>query len=145
MDKFIKTVEVFDEKTCQSIIDLFEASNIKQRVDNGGLPTFTQVNLNVLAEKGSAFYAPAASGIEMAESYLKDQKKILPCAAYLHGEYGVNNVYAGVPVMIGKDGVERIEEISLNENEKNEFNKSVEAVIKLWGAATKIDPDLNND
>ena len=113
--------------------------SINQRTRNGGAEIVKYL------EKGSAFYAPAASGIEMAESYLKDQKKILPCAAYLHGEYGVNNVYAGVPVMIGKDGVERIEEISLNENEKNEFNKSVEAVIKLWGAASKIDSDLNND
>ena len=113
--------------------------SINQRTRNGGAEIVKYL------EKGSAFYAPAASGIEMAESYLKDQKKILPCAAYLHGEYGVNNVYAGVPVMIGKDGVERIEEISLNENEKNEFNMSVEAVIKLWGAATKIDPDLNKD
>ena len=95
-------------------------------------------------EKGSAFYAPAASGVEMAEAYLKDQKKLLPCAAYLHGEYGVNNVYAGVPVIIGKNGIEKIEEIDLDEKEKSEFNHSVEAVIKLWEAASKIDPDLNN-
>ncbi len=96
-------------------------------------------------EKGSAFYAPAASGVEMAEAFLKDQKKLLPCAAHLHGEYGINNVYAGVPVVIGKEGVERIDEIDLNENEKTEFNNSVEAVIKLWDAASKIDPDLNKD
>ena len=96
-------------------------------------------------EKGSAFYAPAASGVEMAEAFLKDQKKLLPCAAHLHGEYGINNVYAGVPVIIGKEGVERIDEIDLNENEKTEFNNSVEAVIKLWDAASKIDPDLNKD
>ena len=96
-------------------------------------------------EKGSAFYAPAASGVEMAEAFLKDQKKLLPCAAYLHGEYGINNVYAGVPVIIGNEGVEKIEEIDLNENEKTEFNNSVEAVIKLWDAASKIDPDLNKD
>ena len=79
------------------------------------------------------------------KTILKDKKKILPCAAYLHGEYGINNVYAGVPVVIGKDGVEKIEEIDLNENEKNEFNNSVEAVIKLWDAASKIDPSLNKD
>ena len=96
-------------------------------------------------EKGSAFYAPAASGVEMSEAFLKDQKKLLPCAAYLHGEYGINNVYAGVPVIIGNEGVEKIEEIDLNENEKTEFNNSVEAVIKLWDAASKIDPDLNKD
>ena len=80
----------------------------------------------------------------MAEAYLKDQKKLLPCAAHLHGEYGVNNVYAGVPVIIGKDGIEKIEEINLDEKEKSEFNNSVEAVIKLWEAASKIDPSLNN-
>ena len=113
--------------------------SINQRTRDGGAEIVKYL------EKGSAFYAPAASGVEMAESYLKNQKKILPCAAYLHGEYGINNVYAGVPVVIGKDGVERIEEINLNENEKNEFNNSVEAVIKLWNVASKIDPDLNND
>ena len=113
--------------------------SINQRTRDGGAEIVKYL------EKGSAFYAPAASGIEMAESYLKNQKKILPCAAYLNGEYGINNVYAGVPVVIGKDGVERIEEINLNENEKNEFNNSVEAVIKLWDVASKIDPDLNND
>ena len=113
--------------------------SINQRTRDGGAEIVKYL------EKGSAFYAPAASGVEMAESYLKDQKKILPCAAYLHGEYGINNVYAGVPVVIGKDGVERIEEINLNENEKNEFNNSVEAVIKLWDVASKIDPDLNNE
>ena len=64
---------------------------------------------------------------------------------YLHGEYGINNVYAGVPVIIGNEGVEKIEEIDLNENEKTEFNNSVEAVINLWDAASKIDPDLNKD
>ena len=69
----------------------------------------------------------------------------LPCAAHLHGEYGINNVYAGVPVIIGKEGVERIDEIDLNENEKIEFNNSVEAVIKLWDSASKIDTDLNKD
>ena len=94
-------------------------------------------------EKGSAFYAPAASGVEMAESYLKNLKKQLPCAVYLNGEYGTKNIYAGVPAIIGKKGVEKVEEINLQNNEKNEFNKSVDAVKKLWEAATKIDPDLN--
>ena len=113
--------------------------SINQRTRDGGAEIVKYL------EKGSAFYAPAASGVEMAEAFLKDQKKLLPCAAHLHGEYGINNVYAGVPVVIGKEGVERIEEIDLNENEKTEFNNSVEAVIKLWDAASKIDPDLNKD
>ena len=69
-------------------------------------------------KKGSAFYAPAASGVEMAESYLQDLKKQLPCAAYLNGEYGVNNLYVGVPVIIGKNGVEKIVEIKLSSIEK---------------------------
>ena len=113
--------------------------SINQRTRDGGAEIVKYL------EKGSAFYAPAASGVEMAEAFLKDQKKLLPCAAHLHGEYGINNVYAGVPVIIGKEGVEKIEEIDLNENEKTEFNNSVEAVIKLWDAASKIDPDLNKD
>jgi malate dehydrogenase len=113
--------------------------SINQRTRDGGAEIVKYL------EKGSAFYAPAASGVEMAEAFLKDQKKLLPCAAHLHGEYGINNVYAGVPVTIGKEGVERIDEIDLNENEKTEFNNSVEAVIKLWDAASKIDPDLNKD
>ena len=79
----------------------------------------------------------------MAISYIRDEKKLLPCAVYLDGEYGVKNIYAGVPAIIGKKGVEKVEEINLQINEKNEFNKSVEAVKKLWEAATKIDPDLN--
>ena len=94
-------------------------------------------------EKGSAFYAPAASGVEMAESYLKDLKKQLPCAAYLDGQYGVKDIYAGVPVIIGKGGVEKIEEVELDQKEKEEFNNSISAVKKLWEAASKIDPDLN--
>ena len=113
--------------------------SINQRTRDGGAEIVKYL------EKGSAFYAPAASGVEMAEAFFKDQKKLLPCAAHLHGEYGINNVYAGVPVIIGKEGVERIEEIDLNENEKTEFNNSVEAVIKLWDVASKIDPDLNKD
>ena len=91
---------------------------------------------------GSAYYAPAASGIEMAESYLKDQKKLLPCAAYLNGEYGVKNLYAGVPAIIGGKGVEKIDELSLNEIEKKQFEKSISAVNNLWLSACKIDPNL---
>ena len=94
-------------------------------------------------EKGSAFYAPAAAGIEMAESYLKNLKKTLPCAAYLNGEYGYKNLYAGVPVVIGKKGVEKIVEIQLNKREKENFNISIEAVKELFNAAQKIDKDLN--
>ena len=94
-------------------------------------------------EKGSAFYAPAASGVQMAESYLNDQKKQLPCAAYLNGEYGVKDLYAGVPVIIGKNGVEKIEQINLDEEEKKQFRHSIDAVKALWEAASKIDSDLS--
>ena len=79
----------------------------------------------------------------MAEAYLKDQKKLLPCAVQLNGEYGVKNVFAGVPVIIGKQGVEKIEEISLDENEKSQFMNSIDAVKKLWEAAIEIDKDLS--
>ena len=93
-------------------------------------------------ETGSAFYAPAASGVEMAESYLKDLKKQLPCAVYLNGEYGVKNLYAGVPVIIGKSGVEKIIELNLSNDEKNSFDKSIKAVEELFAAAIRIDKDL---
>ena len=93
-------------------------------------------------EKGSAFYAPAASGVEMAESYLKDQKKQLPCAAYLDGEYGAKNIYAGVPVIIGSGGVEKIIEIELSSEEKENFKKSIKSVQDLFSAAQKIDKTL---
>jgi len=93
-------------------------------------------------EKGSAFYAPAAAGVEMAESYLKDLKKQLPCAAYLNGEYGVKDLYAGVPVIIGKGGVEKVIELNLNKEEKDNFDKSIKAVEDLFNAAKKIDNSL---
>ena len=93
-------------------------------------------------EKGSAFYAPAASGVEMAESYLKDLKKQLPCAVFLSGEYGVENLYAGVPVIIGKNGVEKVVEIKLDNEEKANFEKSITAVKELFDAAIKIDSQL---
>ena len=93
-------------------------------------------------EKGSAFYAPASSGIEMAESYLKDLKKQLPCAAYLNGEYGVKDIYAGVPVIIGKNGVEKVIELELEKSEKENFLKSIDAVKELFMAAKKIDQNL---
>ena len=95
-------------------------------------------------EKGSAFYAPAASGVEMAECYLNNLKKQLPCAVFLNGEYGVKNIYAGVPVIIGSKGVEKIIEIKLSSDERKNFEKSIDAVKDLFDAATKIDPDLKD-
>ncbi len=111
--------------------------SINQRTRDGGAEIVKYL------EKGSAFFAPAASGVQMAEAYLKDEKKMLPCAAYLNGEYGVSDIYAGVPVVIGKNGVEKIEEINLDEKEKKEFKNSIEAVRKLWEAALVIDTDLS--
>ena len=110
--------------------------SINQRTRDGG------AEIVKFLEKGSAFYAPAASGVQMAEAYLNNSKQILPCAVFLNGEYGFKDVYAGVPVVIGKNGVEKIEEIELDEKERKEFNHSVESVKKLWDAATSIDPDL---
>ena len=112
--------------------------SINQRTRDGG------AEIVKFLEKGSAFYAPASSGVEMAEAYLKDSKKLLPCAAHLDGEYGISNIYAGVPVIVGKNGIEKIEEIELDDKEKSEFHNSVDAVKKLWDAALKIDPSLNN-
>ena len=111
--------------------------NINQRTRDGGAEIVKYL------EKGSAFYAPAASGVEMASAYLNDEKKILPCAAYLSGEYGIDGLYAGVPVVIGKNGVEKIENINLDEKEKKEFMNSIDAVKKLWKAASVIDPNLS--
>ena len=111
--------------------------SINQRTRDGGAEIVKYL------EKGSAFYAPAASGVEMASAYLNDEKKILPCAAYLSGEYGIDGLYAGVPVVIGKNGVEKIENINLDEKEKKEFMNSIDAVKKLWKAASTIDPNLS--
>ena len=110
--------------------------NINQRTRDGGAEIVKYL------EKGSAFYAPAASGVQMAEAYLNNSKQILPCAVFLNGEYGFKNVYAGVPVIISNNGVEKIEEIELDEKERKEFNHSVESVKKLWDVAIGIDPDL---
>jgi len=110
---------------------------INQRTRDGGAEIVKYL------EKGSAFYAPAASGVQMAEAYLKNDKKLLPCAVQLNGEYGVSNVYAGVPVIIGENGVEKIEQIDLDPKEKKEFMHSIDAVKALWEAASKIDPDLS--
>ena len=93
-------------------------------------------------EKGSAYYAPAASGVEMAECYLKDLKKQLPCAVYLNGEYGFKDIYAGVPVILGENGVEKIIELELDKEEKINFDKSIKSVQELFDAAKKIDPSL---
>jgi len=110
---------------------------INQRTRDGGAEIVKYL------EKGSAFYAPAAAGVEMASAYLNNEKKLLPCAVHLNGEYGVNNIYAGVPVIIGKDGVEKIEEINLDDKEKKEFMNSIDSVKKLWEAASNIDPSLS--
>ncbi len=91
---------------------------------------------------GSAFYAPAASAIDMAESYLKDQKKILPCAVYLENKYGVSGLYAGVPAVIGSNGIEKVIELDLDEEEQKNFDISVAAVNELLDAAKNIDPSL---
>src|SRR5499425_1414908 len=109
---------------------------IVDRTRNGGAEI---VNL---LKTGSAYYAPAASAIAMAESYLKDKKRVLPCAAYLNGEYGVKDMYVGVPVVIGSKGVERVVEIDLSGKDREAFDKSVGAVQGLVDACKKIAPDL---
>jgi malate dehydrogenase len=109
---------------------------ILQRTRDGGAEI---VNL---LKTGSAFYAPASSAIAMAESYLKDKKRVLPCAAFLNGEYGVKGLYVGVPVVIGAKGAERVVEIELNKDEQAMFDKSVSAVQGLVDACIKIAPDL---
>ena len=111
--------------------------SIVERTKNGG------AEIVKLLEKGSAFYAPAASGVEMAESYLKDQKKKLPCAAYLDGEYGVKDLYLGVPVIIGSNGIEKVEILELDTEERKYFDISLAAVKDLFEAAKKIDPSLS--
>ena len=118
-------------------ISLERVEEINQRTRDGGAEIVKYL------EKGSAFYAPAAAGVQMAEAFLKDEKKLLPCAAQLNGEYGVKNVYAGVPVIVGKKGVEKIEEVDLDEKEKKEFIHSIDAVKALWEVASKIDSDLS--
>jgi malate dehydrogenase len=109
---------------------------IIQRTRDGG------AEIVGLLKTGSAFYAPAASAIAMAESYLKDKKRLLPCAAFLKGEYGVKGTYVGVPVVIGANGVERVVEISLSGAEQKQFDKSVAAVNGLVEACKKIAPKL---
>ena len=123
-------------KSLTQLIKKEKLDSIIDRTRKGG------AEIIKLLEKGSAFYAPAASGVEMAESYLKNLKKTLPCAAYLNGEYGFKNIYAGVSVIIGSKGIEKVIELPLNQDEKKNFDTSVNAVKKLFDSAVKIDPDL---
>jgi malate dehydrogenase len=109
---------------------------IVQRTRDGGAEI---VNL---LKSGSAFYAPASAAVAMAASYLRDKKRVLPAAAYLSGEYGVRDLYVGVPVVIGAKGVERVVEIELNGAEREMFDKSVTSVRTLVEACRKIAPDL---
>jgi malate dehydrogenase len=109
---------------------------IVNRTANGGAEI---VNL---LKTGSAFYAPASSAIAMAESYLRDKKRVLPCAAWLNGEYGIKDLYVGVPVVIGAKGVERIVEIDLASSERDAFERSAASVQTLVDACKKIAPDL---
>ena len=113
-----------------------KVDEIVQRTRDGG------AEIVALLKNGSAFYAPAAAAIEMAESYLKDQKRVLPCAAYLNGQYGQKGLYVGVPVVIGAKGVEKIVEIKLEAGERAGFRKSVTAVKGLIKDCQKIDPKL---
>ena len=105
---------------------------IVKRTANGGGEIVS------LLKTGSAFYAPASAAIQMAESYLKDKKRVLPCAAYLRGEYGVKNLYVGVPVVIGAKGIEKIVEIKMNRDESAAFRRSVTAVRKVVAESQKI-------
>ncbi len=126
LNDFIK-----DGSTTQEKID-----SIIDRTRKGG------AEIVKFLKTGSAFYAPAASGVAMAESYLKNQKKTLPCAAYLNGEYGINDLYVGVPVIIGEKGIEKIIELKLDPDEQKSFQTSIDAVRELFNAAKKIDTSL---
>nr|WP_319391542.1 malate dehydrogenase [uncultured Cohaesibacter sp.] len=109
---------------------------IVQRTRDGG------AEIVKLLKTGSAFYAPAASAIAMAESYLKDKKRVMPCAAYLSGEYGVDGMYVGVPTVIGAGGIERIVEIEMDKDEKAQFDHSVDSVKGLIEACVRLAPEL---
>ena len=126
LNEFVKQGKISEERL----------ESINQRTRDGGAEIVKYL------EKGSAFYAPAASGVEMAKAYMNNENKVLPCAAYLNGEYGVNGIYAGVPVVINKKGIDKIDVIELDQKEKEQFDHSIEAVKKLWDAASAIDPDL---
>jgi len=123
-------------KSLKKLISKEKLDKIIDRTRKGG------GEINKLLKTASAFYAPATAGVEIAESYIKDLKKTLPCAAYLNDEYGVKNLYAGVPVKIGKNGVEEIIKIDLSEEEEKQFKNSIKAVRELYEAAKKIDPSL---
>jgi len=130
-----------DGKKIKELVDKGKISKEKldqivERTKNGGAEIVKYL------EKGSAFYAPAASGVEMAESYLKNLKKQLPCAVHLDGQYGATDIFAGVPVIIGSKGVEKVIELDLSAEEKDNFDNSIKAVKELFDAAKKIDPDL---
>jgi len=109
---------------------------IVQRTRDGG------AEIVGLLKTGSAFYAPATAAIEMAEAFLKDQKRLLPCAAYVDGHFGLTGMYVGVPTIIGAGGIERIVGITMNEGEQAMFDKSVDAVKGLLAACRAIDPSL---
>lgn len=106
---------------------------IVQRTRDGG------AEIVGLLKTGSAFYAPASSAIEMAESYLKDKRKVLPCATYVDGAYGIDGLYVGVPAIIGKNGIEKIVEIELNADEKAMLQVSIDAVVELNNAVKELD------
>jgi len=125
-----------DGKPLSQLIKKEKLDLIIERTRKGG------AEIVKFLQKGSAFYAPAASGIEMADSYINNLKKTLPCAAYINGEYGFKNLYAGVPVIIGNQGVEKVIEIKLEQREKNNFENSIKAVKELFESAVKIDPNL---
>jgi malate dehydrogenase len=109
---------------------------ITQRTRDGG------AEIVGLLKTGSAFYAPASAAIAMAESYLRDKKRVLPCAAYVEGKYGLSGIYVGVPVVIGEKGVERVVELELTTPERAMFDKSVESVRGLIEACKKLEPKL---
>jgi malate dehydrogenase len=109
---------------------------IVQRTRDGG------AEIVGLLKTGSAFYAPATSAIEMAEAFLKDQKRLLPCAAHVDGAYGLDGFYVGVPTIIGAGGIERVIEIKMDKTEQAMFDKSVDAVKGLVAACKEIDPTL---
>ncbi len=117
-------------------VDAGRLDEIVQRTRSGG------GEIVGLLKTGSAYYAPATSAIAMAEAYLGDQKRILPCAAHLSGEYGVDGLYVGVPAVIGADGIEKVVEIELSDEEKGNLQVSVDAVKELLEACKGIDGDL---
>ena len=110
---------------------------IVQRTRDGG------AEIVALLKTGSAFYAPATSAIEMAEAYLRDQKRVLPCAAYVKGAYGLDGMYVGVPTVIGAGGIEKVIEIEMNDDEQAMMQKSIDAVKGLVEACKGIDSSLS--